>query len=226
MRSSFTIVSIVVHAIVVAGALFAQVLAVGPLPTPREMLTFEGARPVRVTDIHLPNPSRHPPRGGDSLQARAVDAAPIEPPSGIRDETKFESGGAVSTDMPGVESGLGAGVGIGVVERIPPLPPPPADPPKPVRLHSGMQPPTKLVHVAPVYSPLAQAARIEGLVILEAVIDARGRVASVHVLRSIAALDQAAIDAVTQWQFTPTLLNGVPIPIVMTVTVQFTLQGR
>jgi TonB family protein len=58
------------------------------------------------------------------------------------------------------------------------------------------------------------------------VIDARGRVASVHVLRSIPLLDQAAIAAVEQWTYTPTLLNGVPVPIVMTVTVQFTLQGR
>jgi protein TonB len=44
------------------------------------------------------------------------------------------------------------------------------------------------------------------------------------VLRSIALLDQAAIDAVMQWEFTPTLLNGVPVPVIMTVTVNFTIE--
>jgi protein TonB len=62
------------------------------------------------------------------------------------------------------------------------------------------------------------------VVILEAVIDAQGRVESVRVLRSIALLDQAAADAVRQWRFTPTLLNGEPVPIVMTVTVNFALR--
>jgi protein TonB len=44
-----------------------------------------------------------------------------------------------------------------------------------------------------------------------------------RVLRSIPLLDQAALDAVKQWEFTPTLLNNVPVPVIMTVTVQFTL---
>ena len=89
-----------------------------------------------------------------------------------------------------------------------------------------MQPPRKIVDVRPVYPPLAQSARKEGVVILEAIIDARGHVASVSVLGSIPPLDQAAVEAVRQWVFTPTLLNDVPVPVVMTVTVQFTLQDR
>jgi protein TonB len=44
-----------------------------------------------------------------------------------------------------------------------------------------------------------------------------------RVLRSIPLLDQAALEAVKQWEFTPTTLNGVPVPVIMTVTVQFTL---
>jgi periplasmic protein TonB len=65
---------------------------------------------------------------------------------------------------------------------------------------------------------------VEGVVILEAVIDAQGRVASVRVLRSIALLDQAAVEAVRKWRFTPAFLNDEPVPVVMTVTVDFTLQ--
>jgi protein TonB len=109
---------------------------------------------------------------------------------------------------------------VGHVEGVP-APPPPK--PAPVRLHVGMQPPRKIVDVAPVYPAIARAARVTGIVILEAVIDARGQVESVRVLRSIPTLDQAAVDAVRQWRFTPTLLNGEPVPIVMTVTVNFTL---
>ena len=86
-----------------------------------------------------------------------------------------------------------------------------------------MQAPTKIVDVAPTYPQLARTARVEGVVILEAVIDASGRVATVRVLRSIPLLDQAAVTAVRQWQFTPTRLNGEAVPIVMTVTVNFTL---
>jgi len=65
---------------------------------------------------------------------------------------------------------------------------------------------------------------VSGVVIIEATIGANGRVTDAKVLRSIPLLDQAALDAVKQWVFTPTLLNGVPVPVIMTVTVNFTLQ--
>ena len=65
---------------------------------------------------------------------------------------------------------------------------------------------------------------MQGIVIIEATIGADGRVTNARILRSVPLLDQAAIDAVRQWEFTPTLLNGVPVPVVMTVTVNFTLK--
>jgi protein TonB len=58
------------------------------------------------------------------------------------------------------------------------------------------------------------------------VLDTSGRVENVRILRSIPLLDQAAIDAVRQWRYTPTQLNGRPVPVVMTVTVNFMLQDR
>jgi protein TonB len=78
--------------------------------------------------------------------------------------------------------------------------------------------------VKPVYPAIAQSARVQGVVILEATIGTDGRVTDVKVLRSIPLLDQAAIDAVKQWQYTPTTLNGQPVPVIMTVTVNFALQ--
>ena len=76
----------------------------------------------------------------------------------------------------------------------------------------------------PVYPPIAQSARVQGVVIIEAVIGPTGQVQEARVLRSIPLLDSAALDAVKQWEYTPTLLNGVPVPVIMTVTVNFTLQ--
>ena len=73
----------------------------------------------------------------------------------------------------------------------------------------------------PVYPPLALRAGVGATVILEAVIGVDGTVQVVRVLRSIPLLDDAAINAVRQWLFTPTLLNGGPVPVVMTVTVTF-----
>jgi protein TonB len=88
----------------------------------------------------------------------------------------------------------------------------------------NISPPAKTRNVDPVYPRVAQSARVSGVVILEAVIGADGRVTEVKVLRSVALLDDAAIAAVRQWEYTPTMLNGSPVPVIMTVTVNFQLR--
>jgi protein TonB len=87
-----------------------------------------------------------------------------------------------------------------------------------------VQPPRRLVNVEPDYPPTARAARREGIVLLEVVINAAGAVESVQVLRGVPLLDGAAADAVRQWRFAPATLNGQPVPVVMTVTVTFSLK--
>ena len=74
------------------------------------------------------------------------------------------------------------------------------------------------------YPDVAEKARVQGVVICEVLIRPDGTVADARVLRSIPLLDQAAVDAVRQWVFTPTLLNGNAVPVIMTVTVNFTLE--
>ena len=91
------------------------------------------------------------------------------------------------------------------------------------RVGGNIKPPMKTKDVRPTYPPIAQSARVQGVVIIEATIGPGGKVQDARVLRSIPLLDAAALDAVRQWEFTPTLLNGVPVPVIMTVTVQFTL---
>jgi TonB family protein len=87
-----------------------------------------------------------------------------------------------------------------------------------------IEPPRKIKHVRPIYPPLAQKARVTGTVVMEAVIDFHGRVRCLRVLRSVPLLDQAAIDSVTQWEFTPALVAGAPVAVRMTTTVNFSLQ--
>ena len=81
-----------------------------------------------------------------------------------------------------------------------------------------------MTYIEPTYPVTARHAGIEGTVILEATIDASGAVQDVRVLRSIPLLDRAAMEAVARWRYTPTRLNGVAVPILLTVTVTFTLR--
>ena len=85
------------------------------------------------------------------------------------------------------------------------------------------RPATKVKHVTPVYPAAAREAEIAGVVILEVGIGADGRVVNVEVVRSIPELDQAAIDAIKQWEYVPLLVDGVPTPTTFEVTVQFSL---
>jgi TonB family protein len=127
----------------------------------------------------------------------------------------------------------GAGQGDPSPRDTMPPPPPPPPPPgtdalvdgmAPLRVGGNIRPPTKIRDVRPEYPPVAFDAGVMGVVIVEVTVDGNGLVVNTKVLRSVPLLDQAALDAVRQWQFTPTLLNGSPVPVIMTVTVNFTLQ--
>ena len=124
----------------------------------------------------------------------------------------------------------------GQASGVPPgAPPPPPPPPPPsehyqidgqqaVRVGGEVKTPAKIHDVRPVYPEEAKQAGISGMIVMEVLIDTQGSVRSTFVKRSVPALDQAALDAVRQWRFTPTILDGTPVPVLMTVTVNFTLQ--
>jgi protein TonB len=222
MSRTFTLVSISVHAVVIGSVYVAQTFHVGPLPIPREVLAFDEL-PVKIRDIDLPPPP--PSRTTRAPQPASTSAAPIEAPAAITAETGREREPPAGPMNPtGVEYGVPGAPGLEPIPGATVPPPPPPPPPAPVRLHSGIQPPRKIVDVSPQYPALARAAHQQGVVILETVIDKEGAVETVRVLRGYPLLDQAAIDAVRQWRFAPALLNGQPVPVVMTVTVNFTLQ--
>ena len=205
--------SIIAHVVIFAAIIIIPLMATDVLPSPPSMMAFVAAPP--------PAPAAPQPK----IQPVTVNpnAAPIEAPKEIKPEVAVPS---VGEGVPGgVEGGVPGGVVGGVVGGLPQAPPPPPPPPTaPVRVGGNIKTPTKTKDVKPVYPPIAQSARVQGVVIIEATIGPDGRVKDAKVLRSIPLLDQAALDAVKQWQFTPTLLNGVPVPVIMTVTVNFTLQ--
>ena len=90
-----------------------------------------------------------------------------------------------------------------------------------VRVSGPVKPPHKIKDVAPVYPSIARSARIDGTVQLEATVGLDGKVVGARVLQSVPMLDQAALDAVQQWQYEPATQNGKPVPVVMKVNVKF-----
>jgi TonB family protein len=226
-RSIVAAISIFVHALVVFAAMTADMWRpITEWPTPRSAMAFieETPRQVHLEDIDLPKPAKAriaanaPTPKPTPTSAQPIALAPVQPPSGISNETGREGTVSGARNVTDVESS-GAGVaGIGV-----PVAPPAPAAPQPIRLHSGIRAPQRIVNVTPVYPASARLTHIEGMVIIEATIDEQGNVARAQILRSIRLLDDAALAAVRQWKFTPTLLNGVAVPIVMTVTVNFKL---
>jgi TonB family protein len=92
----------------------------------------------------------------------------------------------------------------------------------PVRVGGQIKQPTKIKDVKPIYPAIAQSSRVTGTVMVAATIGPDGRVEDAQVVRSVPLLDQAALDAVRQWEYTPTLLNGVPVSVLTTVSINFT----
>ena len=145
--------------------------------------------------------------GGVKREQMAFSPAPGQPPPPPPPPPPGEASVTVQDPGPPVRAS-----NIGLVDGLTPF-----------RVGGTIKPPVKVRDVKPVYPPIAQQAGVQGVVIIEAVIDTNGNVYSARVLRGQPLLDEAALQAVSGWQFQPTHFNGVPTPIVMTVTVNFAL---
>src|SRR5262245_3989869 len=96
---------------------------------------------------------------------------------------------------------------------------------EPIRVGSNVQE-SKLIHkVDPVYPDAAKVARVSGIVILQVTVGVEGNVLEAQVLRGHPLLDQAALEAVRQWRYSPTVLNGEPVPVIATVSLRFNPGG-
>lgn len=151
------------------------------------------------------------------------------PMDDIPDVTSFTSNvqgvpGGFSGGQPGEVNGWVAGIVGNLPTADPPPPPPPAQMKQPVR-QGGEVFASKLIRrVAPVYPELARRARIQGRVLLQVNVDETGNVTEVRIVSGKPLLVKAAEEAVKQWKYSPTLLNGEPVPVIATVTVNFVLQ--
>jgi TonB family protein len=187
-------------------------LANADLPlTPRELIAFLPVRPI--ADVELPAPRRS-------------TAAPITAPDGFapeRNDTDVSGPALSGVEMPGSRE-----LPPDAFKREP-LPPPAQAAATPEagaipRVGDTLRPPVRITNVNPVYPAVAIAARVEGVVIIEATINTDGKVVKARILRSIPLLDAAALEAVRQWEYTPSFLNGQRTPVIMTITINFTLQ--
>ena len=213
-----------------AGSLIGHAALIAVLVITPMVGTIDGPEIVsslKAFVIELPPPPALPPSAPPATANAAGDRSPqptpLSPPEGIGEEAPVS---AVGPAIPGI--GAIGGVSHPLSTLVQPaaqLAAPPAPRPRePIRIGGVIQEPRRLTYVPPVYPEIARQARIGGTVILEAVIDESGIVREVKALRSVELLDRAAIEAVRKWRYTPTRLNGVAVPIVMTVTVTFSLQ--
>jgi periplasmic protein TonB len=157
----------------------------------------------------------------DVAPAPAVPRAEIKPEDVIDPAPPLAPAMHVDEGVPGgVDEGVPGGIVGGVLERAAVDESAPASA---VRVGGAIKEPKKLKNVAPVYPAVAARGKVEGVVILEIAIQPNGRVEDVRVLRGIPLLDAAAVEAARQWVFAPTLFRGVPVSVLMTVSVRFNL---
>ncbi|MCU0244899.1 MAG: energy transducer TonB [Acidobacteria bacterium] len=142
----------------------------------------------------------------------------------LDDKKKPKVEGAVEGGVAGgVAGGVQGGVQGGVEGGVEGAKPDPEFEKGAVRATGAVKPPKLVKQVAPVYPETARQARVEGVVILEARADEKGDVVDARVLRSVPALDKAALAAVKQWKYEPMVIDGKPRPVVFTVTIRFAL---
>jgi len=128
---------------------------------------------------------------------------------------------------PGVEAGATAPATAEFLASQPPPPPWVREGTtlaNPVHIGGAIQATVKIYDVRPVYPAIAQSAKVTGVVNVEAIIGPEGRIDQVRVVKSVPLLDQAAMDAVKEWRFTPTVVNGVAVPVIITAMLSFTLK--
>ena len=196
--------AIVLHVASLAGILAAQYWAIEDVPEPPLQVSF--LTPVAPKPVPVP-------------QAPVEIQQPVVVPE-IIPEAPSEPVSEGVEGVEGVEGGVEGGVAGGVVGGTPN-----SVGDEILRVGGEITKPERLGGAAPAYTELARKARIQGVVIVEAIIDKEGKVTNVRVLKGLPmGLDQAAVDAVKSWRFRPATLNGRPVSVYYSLTVNFRLQ--
>jgi len=211
------------HAVVIGAFVGASAWFTGEAPEPMIAVVFPAASsapppPLGGGEIH------RSPAGGRAHPIQAMTQpvlSPIAAPTtdgGAQAQTGPTGSGP---EGPGLSTGVPDGTGPLAVDRIGT-----GDPEEIRRPGGDVRAPVLLQRVEPGYPEAARRARLEGTVVLEAVITASGAVQEIRLLRSVnPLLDDAAERAVRQWRYRPATLNGRAVPVYLTVTVRFAIDG-
>lgn len=208
------LVSLALHTVIVAVVVVVPILYfTDQLPTPHEVLS---AFVPSAGPITPPPPPPPPPQAGATATPKA------EPTTGRTPlPTVTPAAAEVPVTAGGVSGGVSGGVAGGTVGGIVDMS---GGGEGPVRVGGQIKAPGLAHRVEPRYPPAAEQARLQGVVVLEATVDISGRVQTARVLSGLPLLNEAAIEAVKQWRYSPLVLNGTPTPFILTVTVNFRLQ--
>jgi periplasmic protein TonB len=226
-RSWTTLTSFGLEAIVIGLLLLLPLLQTVVLPSARSVST-----PVTLGQPAAQPAAPRPRSGGVSVAPNTFVFTQILHPSYIPRSAGYPT--VEGTDQPPCISGCGAPVGNdhGILDglpvptgSVPVMPARPAAPTRAIRASSLLEG-NLIRRVQPVYPPSARNARIQGSVVLSALISKQGTIENLQVLSGHPLLVQAAIEAVKQWRYRPYILNSEPVEVETQITVNFTLGNR
>ncbi len=219
-RFLFVPVAIVIHVLGLSGFVFAQYWQLELVPEPEIMSTF-----VQIAAPPPPPPPPPPPKAAAPkpttptpvvIAPPDVPVQPVTVPDNLPPPTtgSGDDSGAEGGVEGGVEGGIEGGVvgsDVGGNEIL--------------RVGGAIDAPVAISRVSPVYTEIARKARLQGVVVLEAIIDTSGNVTQVRILKGLPmGLDKSAEEAVKKWKFKPATLNGRPVKVYFNLTVNFRLQ--
>jgi len=223
------LVSLLVHAVVLAALIVAPLFFTQVIDVHNLQLTY-------LVAPSPPAPPSPPPVAAAVQKLVPRKAAPLVPsrlvaPSVIPRQIAMLHEPPAAPDVSGgVIGGIPGGASGGVLGGIiggTPMPPPVAAPVQEKKAKEILRPggdvklPQKIYAPPPVYPALAKAAHVQGTVLIDAVIDEQGNIVNAKVVEGPALLVPEAMRTVMLWKYEPTYLNGVPYPIRMTITVNF-----
>ncbi len=222
--------SLAIHAAVLVAVLVLSAIGPEPLPTPVLAATTRGPIVWEVLSLRAaprPAPIRRGIRRASPLAgiALAVPSAPMPSTSPVSPGPIQEVPNPVDASLGPTNGNCTEGCVVGAPDEGDPAGDGSrAEQVVPVVPGGVIRAPRKLRDLLPRYPELAVRSRLEGKVEIECRVDSSGRVVDARVVKGHPLLAPAAVEAVGQWAYQPTLLNGVPVSVIMTVTVHFRLR--
>jgi len=228
-RGATTIVSFIFELIFLGILVLLPLIFTEALPT-KQLMTMLTAPPP-------PPPPPPPPAAApvivkkiqselDNGQLRTPTAIPKKIQMIKEDETPNVGPAGVVGGVPGGVPGGTMGGVLGSVMSSVPTAMPKAATPQRVRVSQGVSQGLLIHKVQPQYPPLARQARIQGVVVLQALIGKDGSIQNLHVVSGHPMLTNSALEAVKEWRYKPYYLNGEPVEVETTINVNFTLSGE